>query len=185
MAEVGGNRLWRDFEALCDCGGRLSGTESERRACELLVGLGREATGVDCRVMSVPYLSWRAGRCELRGPDGALLPSHPLVRSAATPADGIEAEVLDLGRGTPEEFAAHASDIPGRIVLVRHELMFAAGTIHRRLKYRAAVDAGAAGVREPKDQFYGDRTAMFVDPFGHSWNVQHTVERLSKRLGPL
>lgn len=45
--------------------------------------------------------------------------------------------------------------------------------------YRIALDAGAAGVREPKDQFYGDRTAMFVDPFGHSWNVQHTVERLS------
>ena len=38
----------------------------------------------------------------------------------------LTAEVVDLGRGTPEEFEAHAADIKGRIVLVRHELMFAA-----------------------------------------------------------
>jgi aminopeptidase YwaD len=44
-----------------------------------------------------------------------------------------------------DEFAAHASEIEGRIVMVRHELMFNAGTVHRRLKYRAAVDAGAVG----------------------------------------
>jgi len=53
--------------------------------------------------------------------------------------------VVDLGRGTPEEFAAHADDIRGRIVLVRHELMFSAGTFHRRRKYLAALDAGAVG----------------------------------------
>jgi aminopeptidase YwaD len=44
------------------------------------------------------------------------------------------AEVVDLGRGTPEEFAAQRAEIAGRFVLVRHELMFAAGTIHRRRK---------------------------------------------------
>ena len=36
-------------------------------------------------------------------------------------------------------------DIKGRIVLVRHELMFVAGTIHRRRKYMAALEAGAVG----------------------------------------
>ena len=46
--------------------------------------------------------------------------------------------MIDLGRGTPEEFAEHAGEIKGRIVLVRHELMFAAGTIHRRRKYDMA-----------------------------------------------
>jgi Iap family predicted aminopeptidase len=67
------------------------------------------------------------------------------VRSVATPPGGLTAEVVDLGRGTPEEFAAHAADIKGRIVLVRHELMFVAGTIHRRRKYLAAMEAGAVG----------------------------------------
>ena len=58
---------------------------------------------------------------------------------------GLSAEVIDLGRGTPAEFEAHAAEIRGRIVLVRHELMFAAGTIHRRLKYEMALEAGAVG----------------------------------------
>ena len=53
--------------------------------------------------------------------------------------------MIDLGRGTPEEFDAHAADIKGRIVLVRHELMFAAGTIHRRRKYDMARAHGAVG----------------------------------------
>ena len=70
---------------------------------------------------------------------------HPLVRTIATAQDGLTAEVIDLGRGTPEEFAEHAGEIKGRIVLVRHELMFAAGTIHRRRKYDMARANGAVG----------------------------------------
>src|SRR5260370_35943281 len=70
---------------------------------------------------------------------------HPLVRTIATPPGGLTAEVMDLGRGPPEEFESHAADIKGRIVLVRHELMFAAGTIHRRRKYDMARAQGAVG----------------------------------------
>ena len=33
-------------------------------------------------------------------------------------------------RGTPEEFEAHRDEIAGRIVLVRHELMFEIGRAH-------------------------------------------------------
>ena len=145
MNDADTNRLRAEFEAICDCGGRLSGTASERRAVALLKRLGAAAAGVDARAESVSYGGWRATDAELTGPDGRRHPMHPLVRSAATPARGVEAEVLDLGRGTPEEFDAHAHEIPGRIVLVRHELMFAPGTIHRRFKYRSAADAGAAG----------------------------------------
>src|SRR6202022_5068135 len=77
--------------------------------------------------------------------DGSRAACHPLVRSVATPSEGLTAEVVDLGRGTPEEFAAHWAEIAGRFVLVRHELMFAAGTIHRRRKYNMAREAGAVG----------------------------------------
>ncbi|MER5727190.1 VOC family protein [Streptomyces sp. NPDC002138] len=34
---------------------------------------------------------------------------------------------------------------------------------------RTAVAAGAELVREPEDQFHGDRTAILRDPFGHLW----------------
>lgn len=137
--------LWRIFESICDCGGRLAGTRSERAATNLLKSLGWEATGVECKVEPVPYAGWSAVSAELFGPDGARHSCHPLVRSVATPKSSLEAEVVDLGRGTPEDFDAHCAEIAGRFVLVRHELMFARDTIHRRLKYRMAVEAGAAG----------------------------------------
>ena len=80
------------------------------------------------------YGGWRALRAELRLTDGSRAACHPLVRSIATPSGELMAEVVELGRGRPEEFAAQRAEIAGRFVLVRHELMFAAGTIHRRRK---------------------------------------------------
>ena len=141
-----GGQLLDDFHALCDCGGRLAGTESERRAFALLRARMREVTPPQpARSIPVPYGGWAAEHASLELEDGALVPCHPLVRTIATGAQGLQAEVIDLGRGTPEEFAAHADDIPGRIALVRHELMFAAGTIHRRRKLDLAVQHGAVG----------------------------------------
>jgi PhnB protein len=34
-----------------------------------------------------------------------------------------------------------------------------------------AVAAGAKELRPVRDQFYGDRSGMFEDPFGHVWNI--------------
>ncbi|RUM99415.1 M28 family peptidase [Pseudaminobacter arsenicus] len=138
-------RLWADFAAICDCGGRQTGTESEAAATLLLAKMGEEATGVAPRTESFPYSGWSAVSGEVVLASGERLPANPLLRSASTPSGGLEAEVIDLGRGTSDEFEAHRHEIAGRIVLVRHELMFAAGTVHRRLKYEAAVKAGAAG----------------------------------------
>jgi aminopeptidase YwaD len=137
--------LWRDFEALCDFGGRLSGSEGERLALAFLRKRGADASGVPCRALPVSYQGWRLRDALLVLADGSAAPCHPLVRSVATPSTGLSAEVVDLGRGTPEEFAAHRKELAGRMALVRHELMFASGTIHRRRKYMMAREAGAVG----------------------------------------
>jgi PhnB protein len=39
-----------------------------------------------------------------------------------------------------------------------------------------AVAAGAKAVRPVENQFYGDRSGQFEDPFGHHWNVATHVE---------
>src|SRR5437763_8297747 len=138
--------LWRDFNDICDCGGRLAGTPSEKRAFALLRERVRASSPANSgRSIPVPYNGWRARHATLRLPNGAMAACHPLVRTIATAKEGLTAEVIDLGRGTPEEFAEHGSEIKGRIVLVRHELMFAAGTIHRRRKYDMARANDAAG----------------------------------------
>lgn len=139
--------LWADFNALCDCGGRLAGTESERQAIQFLAERGAAATGRAVQRLPVPYGGWTGGECRL---DLLLereitVRCHPLVRTKPTPPDGLTAEVVDLGRGTAEEFEAYRADIPGRIVLVRHEYMFAAGHLHRRRKYDWARERGAIG----------------------------------------
>ncbi len=45
--------------------------------------------------------------------------------------------------------------------------------------FKAAIDAGAKEVRSVEDQFYGDRSGTFDDPFGHRWNVATHIEDLS------
>jgi len=40
--------------------------------------------------------------------------------------------------------------------------------------------AGAVIIREPEDQFYGDRTYMAKDPEGHVWSFAGTVRYVSR-----
>ena len=42
-----------------------------------------------------------------------------------------------------------------------------------------AVQAGATVLRPVEDQFYGDRSGQFEDPFGHRWSVATHVEDVS------
>ena len=42
--------------------------------------------------------------------------------------------------------------------------------------FEAALAAGATAGREPENQFYGDRSAGFQDPFGHQWSIASHVE---------
>jgi PhnB protein len=45
--------------------------------------------------------------------------------------------------------------------------------------FERAVAAGAKPVRPPADQFYGDRAATLIDPFGHRWHLATRVEEVS------
>ena len=42
-----------------------------------------------------------------------------------------------------------------------------------------AVAAGATLERAPKDEFYGERSGVVCDPFGHRWNIGHSIEKVS------
>jgi Iap family predicted aminopeptidase len=140
--------LLADFHALCDFGGRRAGTESERRALTWLRGK-LSTMGGRFRSEPVTYAGWTPGPCSLSLVDGETagtsLAVNPLLGAQSTPPEGLVAEVVDLGRGTEEDFARHASALKGRIALVRHEYMFSSQTIHRRKKLGWAMERGAAG----------------------------------------
>ena len=42
-----------------------------------------------------------------------------------------------------------------------------------------AERAGATVEMPPTDMFYGERTAVLRDPFGHRWNIGHSIEDVS------
>ena len=45
--------------------------------------------------------------------------------------------------------------------------------------YKTALKAGATSIREPSDQFYGERNAAVKDPVGNSWWIATRKENLS------
>jgi PhnB protein len=56
--------------------------------------------------------------------------------------------------------------------------------------FARALAAGARSVRAIADQFYGDRSGQFEDPFGHHWNIAThvedvTPEEMAKRAAKL
>ena len=46
--------------------------------------------------------------------------------------------------------------------------------------YKRALAAGATSVREPADQFYGDRSAGVRDEFGNQWYIATHIEDVSE-----
>jgi Iap family predicted aminopeptidase len=142
-----GGLLQADFEAICETGGRFAGTDSERTAVALLKRRLAAAAGSPVTVVPLAHDGWRrtAQRLEVLDPPRGDLPCHALVWSPSTPPGGLVAEVVDLGRGTPDDIDRRRDELRGRIALVRHEYMFWPGTVHRRVKYEAARSAGAAG----------------------------------------
>ncbi|MDB5380350.1 MAG: hypothetical protein JWR00_4796 [Rubritepida sp.] len=136
--------LWSDFDAICAFGGRLQGTPS----CAAAFDFVAERMGELGPVQEAPtrYHGWSLDRMRVTTPDGAEIPALPLVGSVSTPQEGIELEVLDLGRGAPADVAAAGEAVRGKAVLLAHEYAFATETIHRRVKLQAAIAAGAAAV---------------------------------------
>ena len=46
-------------------------------------------------------------------------------------------------------------------------------------RFARATAAGATVLREPADQFYGDRSCMVTDPEGHVWSFSQTIQTMS------
>ena len=91
----------------------------------------------------------------MRQPDGSIM--HAEVR--------IGDSVIMMGEAT-DEFAP----MPGMLHVYLEDVDDA---------YRRALAAGATSLREPTDEFYGDRAAGVQDAFGNQWWMATHVEDVS------
>lgn len=48
------------------------------------------------------------------------------------------------------------------------------------VQYKRAIEAGADSLREPADQFYGDRSGGVKDPWGNEWWLATHIEDVSE-----
>lgn len=88
----------------------------------------------------------------------------------------VELEFGDTILMISEEFpelGIHALDPDGPSLCVLHLHVDDADEVVTR-----AVASGARMVREPADQFYGERSGTVRDPFGYDWSIGHSIEAL-------
>jgi PhnB protein len=104
----------------------------------------------------------------IAGPDGRIL--HAEI--------AIEGSLVMLG-DADEPFASPAT--LGATTMGLHVYVEDVDT-----RFAKAVEAGASVLQQPQDMFYGARTAMLQDPFGHIWvllthqqdlSVEETTQR--------
>ncbi len=103
-------------------------------------------------------------RMRLGGPDGKV--GHAELQ--------IGEAVIMLADENPGMSIEGPKSVGGTPVTVHVYLEDADGAFER------AVQAGAKPLRAVEDQFYGDRSGQFEDPYGHRWNVATHVEDISE-----
>src|ERR1700736_3487857 len=122
---LGPSPIQENLRRLTDeIGGRVTGSPAMERAVQWATTAFRTA-GVEIHTekYQIP-LTWSEGdtRLELLGEIKFPLRTVSLGWSPPTPPGGIEANIVDIGYGTPQDFTAAAAQIKGAILLVHTDL---------------------------------------------------------------
>ncbi len=102
-------------------------------------------------------------RGRMDGPDGKVGHAELAIGDSVI----MLADVFpDMGQSTPKELGG----TPVMMMLYVEDV---------DATFATALAAGATEVTPVQDQFYGDRSGLFADPWGHQWNVATHVEDVS------
>ncbi|MFC1996712.1 hypothetical protein ACFLXI_03775, partial [Chloroflexota bacterium] len=102
---------------LCDeFGSRFGGTEGERLAAEFIQAKLKEYGLKNVHLEPIEYLGWMRGdaRLEIISPIQKTISCISLPHS---PPVEMEAEIIDMGDGAPDDFDLRADEIKGKIVM--------------------------------------------------------------------
>lgn len=135
-------RGWDHLETLVDFENRLAGTEGEAAAARATRQAFTAVGARNVRLEEFPLQGWERGTSSISAIDADVsLDCIALPRGPSLSATG---ELVDLGYGLPVDF--EENDISAKIVQVASNApSYFDRPIHRREKYRLAVENGAAG----------------------------------------
>src|SRR4029077_7325556 len=124
---LGPSPLAENLRRLTDeIGGRPTGSPAMAKAVEWAVAAFRDA-GVDdvhTEKFTIPH-TWSEGATHVEILSPAAFPVHAVsvAWSPATPGGGLEADLVDVAAGTPEDFARIGTVARGAILLVHTEVL--------------------------------------------------------------
>ena len=116
-AALSAARMGEDVKALVACAPRHAGTDNEHKAAGYVEAQFR-AAGVEVRTDRVEGINaWKLNNCRVRvvEPVAQELTSIALLGSGSTPPRGVVAELVYVGAGRTEDFAA--ADVAGKFVM--------------------------------------------------------------------
>lgn len=145
------SKIYENTEYVVDyIGNRFMGTESERKAKDHILGLFESYGLENAHEETFNYIGWKRGSCnvEMITPiqRQILCFAHP--HSASTPAGGIEAEVIDVGKGVKQDFDRVGDRVKGKIVLATTGWLPGQTYFHghRAVKHGLTSDFGGVGL---------------------------------------
>ena len=130
---------WSHLEALVDVGSRMAGSEGEREGLELTRDALAAVGANQARIEEFDIQGWTRGSSELHAGDT----EQACIALPRSPSDTVTGPLVDVGHGLPQDF--EDADLDGAIVLASSDVPdWYDRFLHRREKYYAAVEAGAA-----------------------------------------
>jgi len=126
---VSGEELYQVVKDLCTFGYRRAGTQPAKEAEKYIYNKLKDVGLPEVRLEPFTFTRWWAEKYELkvlssgtpRVPSDQQIDSFPVWFSGSTGPDGIDAEVVYVGYGTPADF--EAVDVKGKIVLIDNKMI--------------------------------------------------------------
>src|SRR6266481_5421254 len=180
---MGPSPLAENLRRLTDeVGGRVTGSPEMAKAVEWAVSAFR-AEGVDVHTEKYTLpLTWSEGetRLELVGPVKFPVRSVAVGWSPATPAGGIEANLVDIGYGNEQDFAGAGAAVKGAILLASTDLGSTWADLFNEYTQPPPVIARAVKVGAAAILWMGARERLLL--YRHTNTGDASLERIPQAI---
>ena len=141
-------RAWYDDHAmelladLTELENRMGGSPGERRGAELVAAAFEDAGLAEVRAEAFPMQYWERGSTAFAVTDPVERSFEAIALPYSPPGD-VEAPLVDVGYGTPEEIDEAGEDVRGAVVVASTTTPPGQRFVHRMEKFGHAAVAGA------------------------------------------